>query len=89
MCKQNLGEEVHHLQHQKEADEANFIQHFHKNHPANLMTVCESCHLKMHGTGSGQQFRRVLTTGTDGYILRGTSSLVGSETNFHEWANNM
>jgi len=89
LCKQNLGEEVHHLQHQKEADEANFIQHFHKNHPANLMTVCESCHLKMHGTGSGQQFRRVLTTGTDGYILRGTSSLVGSETNFHEWANNM
>jgi DNA mismatch repair protein MutS len=89
LCKQNLGEEVHHLQHQKEADEANFIQHFHKNHLANLMTVCESCHLKMHGTGSGQQLRRVLTTGTDGYILRGTSSLVGSETNFHEWANNM
>jgi DNA mismatch repair protein MutS len=96
LCKQNLGEEVHHLQHQKEADEANFIQHFHKNHPANLMTVCESCHLKMHGTG-GQQFRRVLTTGADGYILRGTSSpgtfpyskTHDSETNFHEWANNM
>ena len=98
MCKQNLGEEVHHLQHQKEADEANFIQHFHKNHPANLMTVCESCHLKMHGTGGGQQLRRVLTTGTDGYILRGTQGSPrtppylknrGSETNFHEWANNM
>ena len=72
LCKQNLGEEVHHLQHQKEADEANFIQHFHKNHPANLMTVCESCHLKMHGTGSGQQLRRVLTTGESGYILRET-----------------
>ena len=71
LCKQNLGEEVHHLQHQKEADEANFIQHFHKNHPANLMTVCESCHLKMHGTG-GQQLRRVLTTGESGYILRET-----------------
>jgi len=100
LCKQNLGEEVHHLQHQKEADEANFIQHFHKNHPANLMTVCESCHLKMHGTGD-QQFRRVLTTGADGYILRGTQGSPrtppfstnyryhGSETNFHEWANNM
>jgi DNA mismatch repair protein MutS len=70
LCKQKLGEEVHHLQHQKEADEANFIQHFHKNHPANLMTVCESCHLKMHGT-DGQQFRRVLTTGETGYILKG------------------
>jgi DNA mismatch repair protein MutS len=98
MCKQNLGEEVHHLQHQKEADEANFIQHFHKNHAANLMTVCESCHLKMHETGGGQQLRRVLTTGTDGYILRGTQGSPrtppylknrGSETNFHEWANNM
>jgi DNA mismatch repair protein MutS len=89
LCKQNLGEEVHHLQHQKEADEANFIQHFHKNHPANLMTVCESCHLKMHGTG-GQQFRRVLTTGNGGgYILRATSHAPSSETNFHEWANNM
>ena len=62
------------------------------------MTVCESCHLKMHGTGSGQQFRRVLTTGTDGYILRETQGAKetphylknrGSETNFHEWANNM
>jgi hypothetical protein len=92
---------VHHLQHQKEADEANFIQHFHKNHPANLMTVCESCHLKMHGTSGGQQLRRVLTTGADGYILRGTLGsprtppcstnyrYCGSETNFHEWANNM
>ncbi len=101
ICKQNLGEEVHHLQHQKEADEANFIQHFHKNHPANLMTVCESCHLKMHGTSGGQQLRRVLTTGADGYILRGTQGSPrtppcssnyryrGSETNFHEWANNM
>jgi DNA mismatch repair protein MutS len=90
LCKQNLGEEVHHLQHQKEADEANFIQHFHKNHPANLMTVCESCHLKMHGTG-GQQFRRVLTTGNGGgYILRATThDAPSSETNFHEWANNM
>jgi 5-methylcytosine-specific restriction endonuclease McrA len=74
LCKQKLGEEVHHLQHQKKADEANFIQHFHKNHPANLMTVCESCHLKMHGT-DGQQFRRVLTTGKTGYILKGTEFL--------------
>jgi hypothetical protein len=100
LCKQNLGEEVHHLQHQKEADEANFIQHFHKNHPANLMTVCESCHLKMHGTG-GQQLRRVLTTGESGYILRETQGSPrtppcstnyqyrDSETIFHEWANNM
>jgi DNA mismatch repair protein MutS len=65
LCKQNLGEEVHHSQHQKEADSNDYIQHFHKNHRANLLTVCESCHLKMHETG--QQYKRVLTT--EGYAL--------------------
>ena len=67
LCKKELGEEVHHLQHQKEADSNDYIQHFHKNHRANLFTVCESCHLKMHETG--QQYKRVLTTGESGYAL--------------------
>ena len=48
-----MGSEVHHLQHQSEADKNGFIRKpdgtvFHKNHPANLMTLCESCHQKMH-----------------------------------------
>ena len=67
LCKKETGEEVHHLQHQKEADANDYIQHFHKNHRANLLTVCESCHLKMHETG--QQYKRVLTTGESGYAL--------------------
>ena len=67
LCKQNLGEEVHHLQHQREADANDYIEHFHKNHRANLLTVCESCHLKMHETG--QQYKRVFTTGENGYAL--------------------
>lgn len=67
LCKQNLGEEVHHLQHQREADANDYIEHFHKNHRANLLTVCESCHLKMHETG--QQYKRVFTTGENGYTL--------------------
>jgi len=67
LCKKETGEEVHHLQHQKEADVNDYIQHFHKNHRANLLTVCESCHLKMHETG--QQYKRVLTTGKGGYAL--------------------
>ena len=67
LCKKETGEEVHHLQHQKEADVNDYIQHFHKNHRANLLTVCESCHLKMHETG--QQYKRVLTTGEGGYAL--------------------
>jgi DNA mismatch repair protein MutS len=67
LCKKETGEEVHHLQHQKEADINDYIHHFHKNHRANLLTVCESCHLKMHETG--QQYKRVLTTGEGGYAL--------------------
>jgi DNA mismatch repair protein MutS len=67
LCKKEVGEEVHHLQHQREADSNDYIQHFHKNHRANLLTVCESCHLKMHETG--QQYKRVFTTGENGYAL--------------------
>uniref|UniRef100_A0A6C0KTX0 DNA mismatch repair proteins mutS family domain-containing protein n=1 Tax=viral metagenome TaxID=1070528 RepID=A0A6C0KTX0_9ZZZZ len=53
MCDMAMGTEVHHLQHQSEADNDGFIRKpdgtvFHKNHPANLMTLCESCHNKMH-----------------------------------------
>jgi DNA mismatch repair protein MutS len=67
LCEKEVGKEVHHLQHQREADSNDYIQHFHKNHRANLLTVCESCHLKMHETG--QQYKRVLTTGEGGYAL--------------------
>ncbi len=67
LCKKDVGEEVHHLQHQKEADANDYIEHFHKNHRANLLTVCESCHLKMHK--SDGQYKRVFTTGTNGYTL--------------------
>jgi DNA mismatch repair protein MutS len=45
------GQEVHHIHFQKEAVEG-FIQTpasvFHKNHLANLMTVCERCHDEIH-----------------------------------------
>jgi DNA mismatch repair protein MutS len=45
------GKEVHHLHFQKEAMEG-FIHTphamFHKNHVANLMTVCEQCHDAFH-----------------------------------------
>jgi DNA mismatch repair protein MutS len=53
MCGNEMGKEVHHLQHQKDANEDGFIitedgLSFHKNHPANLMTLCEKCHDEMH-----------------------------------------
>ena len=56
----NACDEVHHLQHQQYANDAGFIGHFHKNKKANLMNVCEDCHLSMHH--SNKQHRRVKTT---------------------------
>ena len=62
----NKGSEVHHLQHQQEANHDNsYIKSFHKNHKANLMTVCEKCHDKFHE--NNQQHRRVKTT--NGYKI--------------------
>ena len=52
-CGAHMGAEVHHLQHQSNAD-SNGVIHasngsvFHKNHVANLMTLCEMCHDMMH-----------------------------------------
>ena len=40
--------EIHHLQEQHKSDDNGFIEGFHKNHPANLMALCEECHHKMH-----------------------------------------
>ena len=53
-CNKQLGSEVHHLQHQKIANESNIIiskdTTFHKNHTANLFTLCEMCHQDFHKT---------------------------------------
>lgn len=53
-CGVNMGTEVHHLQHQADANDDNIITNelgvFHKNNLANLMTLCESCHNEMHKT---------------------------------------
>ncbi len=42
------GEHTHHINHQADADDDGYIEHFHKNHLANLMILCESCHHKIH-----------------------------------------
>ena len=61
VCKINIGEEVHHLQHQEKADKNNMInKRFHKNHPANLLTLCEVCHHNIHK--SGKQHKKVKTS---------------------------
>ena len=42
------AKEVHHIQEQKYSDSHGFIGHLHKNHPSNLLTLCESCHDQIH-----------------------------------------
>lgn len=58
VCKKNMSSEVHHLQHQQNADSEGYIGSFHKNHKANLVAVCEDCHLKFHKEGSEHQRKK-------------------------------
>lgn len=63
-CGKNMGSEVHHLQHQNDANEDGFIKNnsnvFHKNNLANLMTLCEECHDNFHKKSVSH--KRVKTT---------------------------
>jgi hypothetical protein len=47
-CREAMAEEIHHLQEQQLADDTGRIGTIHKNHPANLMGLCEKCHLLAH-----------------------------------------
>ena len=53
-CGLNNAVEVHHLQHQEDADDNGFINTdnmtFHKNHTANLTALCDKCHDEFHKT---------------------------------------
>ena len=57
ICKENKGTEVHHLIHQVEANTEGLVKDgkYHKNHPANLVTICEECHKKMHGPDNAKK----------------------------------
>ena len=59
------GDEVHHLYHQAEANEQGFIGGSHKNHPANLLNICQHCHDKIH---SNSKRHRVAKT-SKGYMI--------------------
>jgi DNA mismatch repair protein MutS len=55
ICKTEMGKEVHHMQQQKDANDDGFIINdegsaFHKNHVANLLSLCEKCHDQIHKT---------------------------------------
>lgn len=63
-CGNSIGKEVHHLQHQSDANENGLIVNadasFHKNNLANLMTLCEKCHNEIHK--EGKKLKRIKTT---------------------------
>jgi DNA mismatch repair protein MutS len=69
-CGKNMGSEVHHLQHQNDANEDGIIKKnnsvFHKNILANLMTLCEECHAEFHKKDVSH--KRVKTT--KGYAVQ-------------------
>jgi len=48
MCGVAMGTETHHLSEQQTSNKDGFINSFHKNHKANLVSICESCHNKEH-----------------------------------------
>ena len=64
MCKKSMGTDVHHLQHQNEANQDGIIMNddstFHKNKLPNLMTLCQKCHDELHKTDV--QHKRVKTS---------------------------
>lgn len=65
-CGNKMATEVHHLQYQQDADAKGIIKNadgdltFHKNHPANLLSICEQCHDEIHKTGA--KLKKVKTT---------------------------
>jgi DNA mismatch repair protein MutS len=65
LCNIYESTEVHHLQFQKNAKDGIINGEFNKNHKANLINICEACHLKIHS--SDQEFR--ITKTTNGYKL--------------------
>jgi len=47
-CNKNIGTEIHHLQYQCNSNKNGYIDVFHKDHSANLASICESCHNNIH-----------------------------------------
>ena len=73
-CGENVGTEIHHLQHQSDSNENGIIERtdnsgnltniFHKNHLANLFTTCKKCHDEMHKESETGHVRIKTTKGT-------------------------
>jgi DNA mismatch repair protein MutS len=81
MCREDIAEEIHHLQEQRSADKNGRIGSIHKNHSANLMSLCEKCHLKMHHTGSAEKEKPkiIRKKTTKGHIVLATATTIRDE----------
>ena len=64
-CNKDIGMEIHHLQYQKDSNENKYIEGFHKDHPANLASICETCHRNIHSLGLVYEKKKTL----EGYII--------------------
>lgn len=70
MCGSKMSDETHHIHEQQFADNNGFIGTFHKNHKANLLSVCEECHDKIHAeTNKNKSNPIVRKKTTKGYKL--------------------
>jgi DNA mismatch repair protein MutS len=58
--------DVHHLQHQKDANDKGFISDdkttFDKNAAANLVNLCEACHDAIHKDTTGKKYKKTKTS---------------------------
>jgi len=50
------AEHTHHIDFQCTANQHNFINHYHKNIDANLVPLCQLCHIKVHNPVDGKQY---------------------------------
>ena len=60
-CNKKLGSEIHHLQYQCDANKNQYIENsFHKNHNANLSSVCNDCHNNIHNLNLRYEKRKAM-----------------------------
>lgn len=69
MCGNAMGSETHHLAEQQTANKDGFIDSFHKNHKANLVSICEACHQKEHHGDDHDKPKKKKKTTTGKHII--------------------
>jgi len=65
LCGIHPATETHHIKHQKHADPYGYIDHIHKDHPSNLIAICESCHHKQHSQSTPITTKVLTSKGID------------------------